>query len=32
MASDSGGSAFGSSFQREDSFIMPLDSRTGDLR
>ncbi len=31
-ASDSGGSAFGSSFQHEDSFIAPLDSRTGDLR
>ena len=29
---ESGGRAFGSSFQPEDSFIAPLDSRTGDLR
>jgi len=31
-APDSGGSAFGSSFQQENSFIAPLDSRIGDLR
>ncbi len=32
FAGDSGGSGFGSSFHGENSFIAPLDSRSGELR